>query len=106
MSQDSEPFQVGFAISVFQNSGDPNTNWGDFDKRRTRLGLPTIRNDDRCGVSTDFWNLYMEDIKRAHDMGANCFRLSLEWSRIEPEIGEIDTNAVQRYHDILDVLLR
>lgn len=98
--------QVGFAISTYQNSGDPNTNWGHWETRRGLLGTPTIRNGDRCGASTNFWELYEEDIERAAAMGANCFRFSLEWSRIEPEVGEVDAAAVQHYHDILDLLHR
>lgn len=98
--------QVGFAISTYQNSGDPNTNWGHWETRRGLLGTPTIKNGDRCGASTNFWELYEEDIERAAAMGANCFRFSLEWSRIEPEVGEVDAAAVQHYHDILDLLHR
>ena len=76
--------QVGFAISVYQNSGHAPTNWADFEKRRGllgALGFPPIRDGDQCGTSCDFWNLYEQDIRRAAGLGSNCFRLSLEWSR-------------------------
>lgn len=54
-----DPFQVGFAISVWQNSGDQSkeaSNWGIFERQRTWLGQPTIWHGDRCGESCDFWN--------------------------------------------------
>ncbi len=38
--------------------------------------------------------------------GCNSFRLSLEWSRLFPQRGELDQAAVQRYHDIFDTLER
>lgn len=106
---EEEPFFVGFAISVYQNSGDAEggpSNWGDFEHKRTLLGKPTILNDDKCRESCDFWNLYEEDIERAVAMGSNCFRLSIEWSRIEPQRGQIDDQAVDRYHRIFDCLER
>ena len=34
-------------------------------------------------------------------MGTNAHRLSLEWSRIEPEPGRFDRAALDRYREIL-----
>jgi beta-glucosidase len=101
-----DTFHVGFATSVYQTSGDPNTNWGTFENQRNALGMPTISNGAKCGVSCDFWNLYAEDIKRAYSLGSTCFRFSIEWSRIEPQHGVIDEAAIQRYHQIFDCLER
>jgi beta-glucosidase/6-phospho-beta-glucosidase/beta-galactosidase len=67
---------------------------------------PTIHNGDRCGTSSDFWNRYEEDLERARSLGSNCFRLSLEWHRIEPARGQIDMEAVQRYNDMFDCMER
>jgi beta-glucosidase len=39
---------------------------------------------------------YEEDASLAASLGCNGFRLSLEWSRIEPRRGYIDQAAVQR----------
>jgi beta-glucosidase/6-phospho-beta-glucosidase/beta-galactosidase len=99
-----DPFYVGFAISVWQNSGDGPTvsNWGDWCNRRRFFGLlgNTIARGEKCGISCDFWNLYKEDIDRAASLGSNCFRLSLEWHRLEPEKGKYDPIAIQHYRDI------
>lgn len=132
MAED-DPFYVGFAISgarrsaiseeglspsllpltplsshpaVYQNGGDDNTNWGAFEKRRTLLGRPTIDNGDRCGVACDFWRLYEQDMDRAVAMGSNCFRLSLEWSRLQPAGPDtpLDPTAVADYHAVFDAL--
>ena len=92
--------------AVYQNSGDDNTNWGAFEKKRTLLGKSTIDNGDRCSISCDFWHLYKEDIDRAHTLGSNCFRLSLEWSRLQPDGPgtAFDRDAVATYHAIFDAL--
>jgi len=49
---------------------------------------------------------YEEDLERARALGSNCFRLSLEWHRIEPAKGQIDEAAVQRYHDMFECMKR
>ena len=69
-----EPFQVGFAISTWQNSGDQSkeaSNWGIFERQRTWLGMSTIDNGDRCGESSDFWNRY-ESLPRAASTRRRC----------------------------------
>lgn len=39
---------------------------------------------------------YEEDVALAKQAGCNAFRLSIEWSRIEPQRGHIDMDAVAR----------
>ena len=91
---------------VYQCSGDETSNWGYWDKQRNLFGRPRVAGGQKCGDSCDFWNLYEEDIERARSLGSNSFRLSLEWSRLQPKgPGEdFDVSAVQRYHAILDTL--
>jgi hypothetical protein len=36
------------------------------------------------GRTSDFWTLSHEDFGRCREMGLNAFRLSIEWSRIQP----------------------
>ena len=56
---EEEPFYVGFAISVYQNSGHDDTNWGAWERRsRTTLGCRTIAGGDRCSTSCNFWELF------------------------------------------------
>jgi beta-glucosidase/6-phospho-beta-glucosidase/beta-galactosidase len=65
-----------------------------------------LQHGDKCGTSNDFWNLYEADIERAAQLNVKLFRLSIEWSRIMPRRGEVDVAAVQRYHQIFDVMDR
>ena len=42
----ADPFLVGVAISVYQNSGGPGTNWEAFEGTRNILGQPMIEVND------------------------------------------------------------
>ena len=42
----------------------------------------------------------------AANLNSNCFRISLEWSRIEPKRGQVDPHGVQRYREIFQCLQR
>ncbi len=36
------------------------------------------------GRTSDFWTLAHEDFERCREMGLNAFRMSIEWSRVQP----------------------
>ena len=56
-ASDRKRFLIGTAISVYQNSGDPASQWDHFQDRRVLCGLmPAIMNGDRVGKSTNFWD--------------------------------------------------
>ncbi len=56
-ASDRKGFLIGTAISVYQNSGDPASQWDHFQDRRVLCGLmPAIMNGDRVGKSTNFWD--------------------------------------------------
>eukprot|EP01023_Acetabularia_acetabulum_P012202 TRINITY_DN15708_c0_g1_i1.p1 TRINITY_DN15708_c0_g1~~TRINITY_DN15708_c0_g1_i1.p1 ORF type:complete len:219 (-),score=15.65 TRINITY_DN15708_c0_g1_i1:19-675(-) len=96
-----EDFQKGVAVSVWQNSPDTWSNWGQF-CRGYRFGiLPNVYDRSDPNKQSDFWNNYRIDIENAHQLDCNAFRFSFEWSRIEPEQGKIETAALTRYHDII-----
>ncbi|QEH61249.1 6-phospho-beta-glucosidase [Spiroplasma chinense] len=52
----------------------------------------------RWGV--DFYNKYEGDIKLFKKIGMNCFRTSIAWSRIIPEEGVINYEAIKHYKKI------
>lgn len=56
---------------------------------------------DKSGEACDFWHRYSSDFDLARDMGMNSYRLSLEWSRIEPNPGEFDLSAIDTYRQML-----
>jgi len=56
------------------------------------------------GKACNSFEMYREDIKLLKDMNLSLYRLSIEWSRIEPEKGAYDEAAVSRYLDMLSEL--
>mmetsp|Transcript_6320 Transcript_6320/g.13946 ORF Transcript_6320/g.13946 Transcript_6320/m.13946 type:complete len:545 (-) Transcript_6320:1206-2840(-) len=104
----SKTFLKGVAISVWQNSSDNMlSNWTRYAYSLwpfKYLGVRTTMGKHRINKSCEFWDRYREDIKLAHDVGSNTFRFSFEWGRIEPKRGQIDKEAIKRYHEILDAL--
>jgi beta-glucosidase len=85
-------FVWGVATSAFQTEGHIDNDYTDWIK---------TGKSPEYGVACDFWNLYEEDIARAAAMGVKVFRMSMEWSRIEPVQGTWDTDAVNHYRKIL-----
>lgn len=53
------------------------------------------------GDACDSYNRFEEDLQIAASLGFNCHRLSLEWSRIEPERGEISQAGLDYYRRVL-----
>jgi beta-glucosidase len=58
----------------------------------------------RSGLACDWWQRAEADLDRAAEMGTNAHRLSVEWSRIEPEPSVFDTAALDRYRQILQAM--
>jgi beta-glucosidase len=61
-----------------------------------------IERGETSGKATDHWNRFREDIRAAAEMGLNTYRFSIEWSRLEPEEGQWDKNALGWYENLID----
>jgi beta-glucosidase len=104
-----DSFLWGVATSGYQSEGgyneegQPVNNWA-WSERAGDVSP--------SGRSVDFWNRAPEDFERCQGLGLNAFRLSLEWSRIQPafELGDptdrfspppFDEAALRHYAEIL-----
>lgn len=56
------------------------------------------------GRGVDHFRRYEEDFDIAKKLNFNAFRFSIEWSRIEPEEGVWDEEAIQHYSRYIDEL--
>lgn len=56
------------------------------------------------GRACDHYNRYKEDFGIAKSLGHNVHRFSIEWSRIEPEEGKFNEEAILHYRDVLKEL--
>lgn len=87
-------FIFGTATSAHQVEGDNDANdWWDWEQQPNR-----IRDGTRSGRAAEWWQGRAEaDFERAAGLGQNAHRLSIEWSRLEPEPGHFDDSAFDRY---------
>lgn len=53
------------------------------------------------GTACDHWNRYEEDFGILQELHLNAYRFSIEWSRIEPEEGKFDTEALEHYQNMI-----
>ena len=58
------------------------------------------------GKACDHYRLYREDVDLIAALGHRGYRMSIEWSRIEPQEGRWDTEAVNHYLDLLERLVQ
>ncbi|HVR39668.1 MAG TPA: family 1 glycosylhydrolase [Thermoanaerobaculia bacterium] len=79
----------GVAVSHYQVEGGDPCDWSDWTSR----GGP-------CGAAVGSWDRYEDDALLARDIGANAFRFSISWSRVES-----DPHALARYRRFVEHLL-
>jgi beta-glucosidase len=92
-----ERFLWGTATAAFQVEGNnTNCDWSQFEQQPG-----AIWHGDRSGLACDWWRNAEQDFDLMAAMGHNTHRLSVEWSRIEPEEGTFDPSAVSRYREML-----
>lgn len=101
---DSRKFPEGFlwgtALSSYQHEGgNVLSDWHEWEQVPGRVHDGTV-----CGDSVDHYTHYEEDFDLIEKMGGNAHRLSVEWSRIEPEEGVFDEEALAHYRKMLESL--
>jgi beta-glucosidase len=90
-------FLWGTAISAHQSEGN-NTNSDSWLRENLK---PTLYKD-RSGDACDSYHRYAEDIAIAAKLGFNCYRLGIEWARIEPNEGFFSNAELDHYADVLE----
>jgi len=89
-------FLIGAATAAHQVEGNNiyNDIWAQ--EQMKTGGYP-----EKSGAAANHYVTYAEDIKKMKDAGLNAYRFSLEWSRIEPEEGKYNAEAVEHYRDVI-----
>ena len=78
-------FLWGVATSAYQSEGGynqtgmPHTNWAGAERRG---------DVEPVGDAAEFWSRYQADFDACRRLGLNAFRLSVEWSRIQPTMSD------------------
>jgi beta-glucosidase len=92
-----EGFLWGSATAAHQVEGN-NTNNDWWVAEQTGV-LPY-----KSGLACDQYNRYDSDFALFAELGQTCHRLSVEWSRIEPNPGELSFEALDHYRRVLESL--
>jgi len=96
-----EGFLWGTASSSHQcEGGNINNQWYRWEQQGH------ILTGEASGIADNWWENAERDFNLAEQMENNALRLSLEWSRIEPEEGRWDSAALDRYRQMLTNLRR
>lgn len=116
-------FYWGASTSAHQVEGGTHNNWSEWElENATALSkqaeyklshLPiwpdikeaaTSPENYISGNAADHYHRYEEDFDFLTQMNMNAFRFSIEWSRIEPEEGVWDIEAIEHYKQYLAAL--
>lgn len=93
MTQFPKDFFWGAATSAYQVEGNnKNADWWEWEKR---VGA------EESGLACRNYELYAQDFDLAKMLNHNAHRLSLEWSRIEPEEGKFSAEAIEHYKNVI-----
>lgn len=93
-------FLFGTATASLQiEGGDENNSW----YRWCKASHVTDGSD--CFIADDHWNRVEQDVSLIAELGNNAYRMSLEWSRIEPEEGRWSEEALAHYRNELRLLV-
>jgi len=91
-------FLWGTATAAHQVEGrNQNNTWYAWENEEDR-----IINGDKSGLACDWWGgRWRDDFDRAQAGGQNAHRLSIAWSRIQPEPDRWDEDALDHYREML-----
>jgi beta-glucosidase len=98
-----ENFKLGVGTCEYQLSGFencPNSQWRAHELNYTDKAHQSNR-------ATNHWQIPVaEEVARIKALGVNAYRFSVEWSLIEPTKGEINIQALNRYEELCDALIK
>lgn len=89
-----DEFMWGASTSSYQTEGgNRHADWYEWERQGK---VPEM-----CGAAADSWNRYKDDVDLAASLSLNTYRISTEWSRVEPEPGRYDDAVIDRYAEWL-----
>ncbi|GAB4339263.1 MAG: glycoside hydrolase family 1 protein [Candidatus Abyssubacteria bacterium] len=90
-------FLWGTATSAHQvEGGNRNNDWWQWEQRPG-----TIADGSTSETACDHYNRFQEDFDLIKNFGHNAHRLSIEWSRLEPQEGLFSSDEFEHYRRVL-----
>lgn len=118
-------FLWGASISAHQAEGGTDNQWNAWELENAKSSAAQAQYKDEhmplwdeirhtakqpenyiSADASDHKNRFEEDFSLLELLNMNAFRFSIEWSRIEPQEGTWDTEAVQYYREYFEALSR
>jgi beta-glucosidase len=90
-------FLLGTATASHQVEGGNDNDWTDWERGAHPDSAPHIKDRTLSGAACDSWNRFDDDLACMQTLGANAYRMSVEWSRLEPAEGAWNEAAADRY---------
>lgn len=88
-----EEFLWGATTSAHQVEGNNiHNDWWSWEHRTSGR--------QASGAAADHWNRWREDLVMAKNLGLTAYRFSIEWSRIEPQEGHFNRQAIEHYRQV------
>jgi beta-glucosidase len=96
----------GVSSSAFQSEGHTtDANWNHYIERDDGPA-PVGSSKDRYRNSVDFYDRYGSDIRLAAGLGVNTYRISINWTRVEPRPGKFSARGLRFYDRVLATMKR
>ncbi len=119
-------FYFGASTSSHQVEGYGNNDWTEWEKSNAERLAKNAQNDPPAGGWPDFilnsypspldpknyisgracdhYNRFNEDFDIAKSLGHNAHRMSVSWSKVEPEEGKFDEKVLEHYYQVAKTL--
>lgn len=101
-------FLWGSATAAHQIEGGNHNDWSEWETSGARITHLKEQGRDPSdfvsGKACDSYNRYPEDFDIAKNLSHNTHRMSVEWSRIEPEEGKFDWQAIRHYQEVVKAI--
>ncbi|MFP2928937.1 glycoside hydrolase family 1 protein [Pyxidicoccus sp. 3LG] len=97
-------FMLGTATASHQIEGGTTNDWTAWEQGAFPDGQPHIKDRSVSGDAAGSWERSEVDVGLMRSLGANAYRFSLEWSRLQPAPGTWDEAALARYREQVQAL--
>jgi beta-glucosidase len=77
--------------------GGNDNDWSAWEQGAFPDGQPHIKHGEVSGAACESWDRFDEDLRLLKRLGANAYRFSVEWSRLEPARGVFREEVAERY---------
>ena len=120
--RENDPFFWGVSTSAHQVEGGTVNDWTEWEEGRAEAASVSARarkwpeyilrsfpspiepDNYRSRNAAEHFSRFRSDVELMARLGVNAHRFSIEWSRIEPQEGEFNKDAIAHYREVIMLL--